>query len=142
MRSLRKYCREYEANELINLLRTVPGIGFVVAVTLYLEIIDICRFKDLDHIASFVGFVPSVDSSGDVEKVLGLTKRRCRYLRSLLVEAARIAVRKDPAMTFAFNKLTKRMSSQRAIIHNAKKLLNRIRYVWKNMQPYVPAVIV
>ena len=123
------------------LLRTIPGIAFITAITLYTEIIDINRFKNLDHLASFVGLVPSVDSSDNKEKQKGLSNRRCRYLRSILIEAAWISVRKDPAMTLAYSQLIKRMCKQKAIVHIAKKLLNRIRYVWKNNTPYVIAVI-
>ena len=38
-------------------------------------------------------------------------------------------------------RLTKNMPPTRAIIHIARKLLNRIRYVLKNQKEYVPAVI-
>ena len=45
-------------------------------------------------------------------------------------------MRKDPALTLAFAELTKRMKKQDAIIRMAKKLVNRIRYVWKNQTVY------
>ena len=102
---------------------------------------DINRFPHLDHLASMVGLIPSVDSSGDKETIKGITNRHNKHLRYMLVEVAWIAVREDPALTHAFNKLCKRMSRQKAIIKIAKKLLNRIRYVWKNNTNYVPAVI-
>ena len=35
----------------------------------------------------------------------------------------------------------KNRSKQRAIIRIAKKLVNRMRHVWKNQQEYVKAVI-
>ena len=41
----------------------------------------------------------------------------------------------------AFQKLVKRMESQKAIIRIAKKLVNRIRYVLKNKNAYVQAVV-
>ena len=108
---------------------------------MYCELIDINRFYNLDHLASYVGLVPSVAASGDQEYDHGLTFRYNQHLRYLLVEAAWIAVRKDPVLTYKFSQLTRRMTKQNAIIRIAKKLLSRVRYVWKNQKRYVPGVI-
>jgi hypothetical protein len=40
----------------------------------------------------------------------------------------------------SFLALSHRMPKPQAIVHIARKLLNRIRYVLKNDQPYVKAV--
>jgi len=40
-----------------------------------------------------------------------------------------------------YNELLKRMDSQKAIIKITKKILNRIRYVWKNNKEYQIAVV-
>lgn len=140
-RKLRHYCKEHNFMELIDCIRSVVGIGFVTGVTLFTELIDINRFRTLDHLACFVGLVPSVYSSDEKSLEYGLTPRRNRYLRYLIIEAAWVAVRKDPALLAAFNELTKRMKKQDAIIRIARKLLNRVRYVWKNEQKYVTAVV-
>lgn len=140
-RKLRQYCKEHSFMETIECIRSVVGIGFVIAVTLFTELIDMKRFPTLDHLACFVGLVPSSHSSGEKTSNTGLSKRRNRYLRYLLIEAAWVAVRKDPALLAAFNELTKRMKKQEAIIRIARKLLNRVRYVWKNQQKYVMAVV-
>jgi transposase len=141
VRSLRSYCTEFGIKELIGNLRSIPGIGFITAITFYTELMDIYRFRTLDHMSSFVGLVPSVHSSGDHEWQGTLTNRKNSYLRHMLVEAGWIAIRKDAALLLAFNNLTKRMSKQKAIIRIARKLLNRIRYVWLNQQSYVYAVV-
>lgn len=41
----------------------------------------------------------------------------------------------------SFQKLTKRMPKNQAIIRIARKLLNRIRYVLKNQELYEPGVV-
>ena len=105
------------------------------------EIIDINRFKSLDHLASYVGLVPGEDSSGETERVTSISPRRNSHLRVLLIECSWVAVRKDPALLMAFSKLTKRMPENRAIIRIARKLLNRIRYVLKNQEPYEIAIV-
>jgi len=140
VRMLRKYCKELGLNQLLLNLRTVPGVGFVTAITLITEIMDMARFCKFDHLASFFGLTPSVASSDDNEVNYGLTNRRNRYLRHVIIEAAWVAIRKDPALLCAFNELSGRMKKQDAIIRIAKKLLNRIRYVWNNQQEYVTCV--
>jgi hypothetical protein len=52
-----------------------------------------------------------------------------------------VAVRKDPALLMSFNELSKKMPKNNAIIRIARKMLNQIRYVLKNQQEYVSAVV-
>ncbi len=141
LKLLKKYTQEYEAEQTIKNLCSIPGISFITAVTFFTEIININRFKRLDELSSYVGLVPAVRSSGERERILGISNRHNRFLRNLLIEAAWVAVRKDPALTMCYGELIKRMKKQKAIIKIAKKLLNRIRYVWKNNQSYEIAVV-
>lgn len=138
LKEMRKIAKE---NEIIRLIRTIPGIGTITSFTLYAELISMDRFKSLNEVAAIVGLVPSTSNSDTKIVIKGLSKRHNRYLRYALIEAAWVAVRVDPVFTCCFNKLCKRMTKQRAIIRMAKKLLNRIRSVWKNKQPYVPGTI-
>ena len=139
---LRVYSKESPIKEIVHdYLMSIPGIGFITAIIFYSEIIDMKRFHKFDHLASFVGLVPDVDASGDRETIKGLTFRRNRYLRHMIVEAAWIAIGKDPALTLQFQELTKRMTKQKAIVRIAKKLLSRMRYVWMNEIPYVLSVV-
>ena len=137
-RSLRRYVMnpDSKSGNIVRSLISIPGIGFVTAVTLYTEIIDINRFANLDRLSSFVGLSPSCSSSGDRDTVTGLTTRRNRFLRHLIIEAAWIATRRDPVLLKSFTELIKRMKKSNAIIRIARKLLNRIRFVWKNETTY------
>jgi transposase len=126
---------------IIQYLLSIPGIGFLTAITLYTEIMDIKRFSNFDQLASFVGLTPLCRSSGEKNTDTGITTRRNGYLRHLLIEAAWIAACKDPAMLKSFTELTKRMKRSNAIIRISKKLLNRIRYVWINEKRYEHFVI-
>jgi len=141
LRSLKKYLQQYDKYYIIKLLETVPGVGFIIATTFYSEIMDIKRFSNNEKFASYIGIVPATSSSGEKESVLGLTFQFNRYLRSLLIEASWVAIRKDPALTLAYNKYLTKLSSQKAIVRIAKKLLNRIYYVLKNEKEYVCSVI-
>jgi transposase len=105
------------------------------------EIIDINRFKNLDHLASYVGLIPGEDSSGEQERNTGISHRRNAHLRCMLIECSWVAVREDPALLMAFGKLSKRMVKNRAIVRIARKLLNHIRYVLKHQEPYRTSVV-
>ena len=122
-------------------LLTVPGIGFITAMTLLTEIIDMNRFKTLEKLAAYVGLIPSIQSSDEKEKNHGISDRRNKYLRTMLIEAAWKSVKKDPALTMKFANLCQRMNNNKAIVRIAKILLKRIRFVWKNQKPYVNAVV-
>jgi transposase len=123
------------------LLTQIPGISQMAAVTFLTEIISLDRFKNLDRLASFVGLVPGEHSTGETERDTGLTPRRNTALRYMLIECAWIAQREDPALLQAFTEYAKRMPKNVAIVHIARKLLSRMRFVLKHQQPYVSGVI-
>ena len=122
-------------------LLSIPGIGPITAITLLTEIMDINRFKHVDHLVSYIGLAPSVRSSDEKQVQHGITRRRNKHLRSMLIEAAWIAAANDPVLTMKFGQLCRRMKKNQAIIHIAKMLVSRIRYVWKNQKPYVKGVL-
>lgn len=138
---LRRIRAEAKSLPDLSLIRTVPGIGLITGFTLYTELIDIERFATLDQLASMVGLVPSTASSNKKVSVRGVTQRQNVFLRSLLIEASWVAVRKDPALTKSYSDLCQRMPKTKAIVHVAKKLLNRVRCVWKRREPYALGVV-
>lgn len=140
-RHIRVLSRNEEYRTNVQLLKTVPGISTLTAMTILTELCSIERFKSIDKLASYIGLIPDTDSSGDKNTKKGMTNRNNRFLRFLIIENAWIAVRQDPALLMAFERLTKSMSKTRAIIHIARKLLSRVRYVLKNQKEYVPAVV-
>lgn len=140
-KNIRALARTDEYRENVRLLRTVPGISILTAMTILTELYNINRFKSLDKLASYFGLIPDTDSSGEKDKTMGITKRRNPELRGMIIESAWVAARKDPAMMMAFNQLIKRMKGTNAIVRIARKLVNRIRYVLKNQMEYVPAVV-
>jgi len=123
------------------LLMGIPGIGTTTAITMLVEIGNIKRFSSFSEFNSFVGFYPSEYSSGEHERKGSIMPRHHRELRSLIVEAAWISVRLDPALTLAFGELKKRMTPKRAVISIARKLLNRIWHVWNKQEVYEKGLV-
>jgi transposase len=133
---IRKMMREQRYKTNYYLLRSIPGIGPLTAASVLVEIGDVRRFNTFSHLNSFIGLLPMEHSSGQSENKMSLTVRKHRQLRSDLVESAWTAKRTDPAMALYFDQQIKRKDSKVVIIKIARKLLNRVRYVLLNQQPY------
>jgi len=140
-RAIRTLANSEEYRQNVRVLTSVPGISTLTAMTLLTELYEISRFKNLDKLCSYVGLIPDTDSSGETDRDTGITKRRNAQLRRILIESSWVAIRKDPALLMSFNTLCKKMSKNNAIVRIARKVLNRIRYVLKTQQEYVPAVV-
>ncbi|OGU29296.1 MAG: hypothetical protein A2057_09235 [Ignavibacteria bacterium GWA2_35_9] len=141
LRQLRQQAKQKHIAPVINALLSVPGVGFITAMSLYTEIVDMKRFSNQQQLAAFVGLVPSTRSSDETIYNNGISFRRNKFLRPIMVEAAWTAVKQDPAMTLKYRELTKRMKPQNAIIRIARKLLQRIRHVWLNQEDYVYSLV-
>ncbi len=140
-RQIRELSRSERYREDVINLRSIPGISTLTAMIILTELIDITRFKKADNLQSYIGIVPGEHSTGEDEVTTGITSRRNNTLRWVLVESAWTAVRKDPALAMAFNKLSSRMPKNKAIIRITRKLLNRIRYVLKNKKGYQTGIV-
>jgi transposase len=106
---LAQYCRGEPSYQL---LRTVNGIGEVLATVILLETGSIERFADAGNYASYCRCVGSRYLSNGKVKGQGNTKNGNRYLAWAFVEAANFAVRAcEPARRFYQKKKAKRNST-------------------------------
>jgi transposase len=138
-RQIRIRIREYD-NELYSLLKTISGIGPLTSSALITELGDINRFPHKNQLSSFVGLIPRVKQSGESYYSGGITFRCNEYLRTLLIESSWQAIRQDPALMQYYHEHLINNKGQKVIIKVAHKLLNRVRYVMKNRQPYITGV--
>ena len=143
-REIRKLAKQEPFRHRVELLTSIPGIGILTAMIILTELGDIMsRFRDLNTLASFIGFVPGERSSGEEDDIshTKITPRSHHYLRAMLIESAWTAVRREPALAMCYQNYIKRMNTKKAIVRIAKKLLSRIRFVLKNDKPYIIAVV-
>ena len=73
---------------LVARLRCLRGIDTLTAVGLVAEIGDVTAFKHPKQLASYLGLVPSEQSSGERRRQGSITKAGSSHARRLLVEAA------------------------------------------------------
>jgi transposase len=72
----------------IERLRTLPGVGFILAVVIALEVGDVTRFPDAERLASYAGTTPRVRASGGKTRYGALRPDVNQYLKWAFVEAA------------------------------------------------------
>lgn len=135
-RELRKLLKLAVYRDNAQLLLAIPGIGPLTCLQLLCEIEDIDRFANFRQLNSFIGFKPMEHSSGEKEHKGRISLRRHNSLRSDLIECAWSSVQHDPALNQAYQQLCQRMSSKRAMVKIARKLLSRIWHVLKTGEPY------
>ena len=124
--------------EEIKLLKSIPGVSTFSALVILAEIGNVNRFPDEKKIFSYAGLVPSVHKSGDKVYYGHITKQGSKYLRWILVECARIHVRKcDSKITEFYRKLKRKGKHENvAIIGAARKLLQTIYYMLKKGESF------
>jgi transposase len=119
-----------------NNLRRIPGIGKIVAAAILLELYNFERFKSFAQFACYMGIIPTEYSSGDKQRHGRMTKRGKTKLKSLIIEAAWISVRKDEDINKYYKELSARIKPQKAIIRCARKLLSKIFHIIKTKEDY------
>lgn len=119
------------------LLRTVPGVGAVTAVSILLECGDLSDFTSAEKFCAFVGLVPDMDRSDSHDGYRGITRRRHGTLRYMLTECAWRAVREDHHLSGLYAAYSRRMPAVKAIVKIAYKLAKIIKFVLKNKTAYV-----
>lgn len=73
-------------------LVTIPGIGVLNATALIAAVGDARSFARARDLAAWLGLVPRQATTGGRPRLLGITKRGNKYLRTLLIHAARAAL--------------------------------------------------
>jgi transposase len=84
--------RVFSANERCQLIAAIEGIGPLTATAIVAAVADARVFRNGRQLAAWLGLVPRQHSSGDKQRLLGITKRGDPYLRTLLIHGARSVV--------------------------------------------------
>jgi transposase len=105
------------------LLRTMPGIGPITALTILAELGDVGRFKSRAAVSNYAGLVPVVRDSNGKHFGGGITHRGPAALRAALVEAAWMGVGRVPQYAAVFDRIGKRKGKQVAIVAVARRML-------------------
>jgi transposase len=122
------------------LLMTQPGVGPNTALAFALTIGDARRFQRGKQVASYLGLIPREESSGGRQKLGAITKQGNRLVRSLLVEAAQIAVRYDAEFRREYLHRCHQKPKAVAKVAAARKLAVRLYWMLRTQKPYPDVV--
>src|SRR5882672_7766698 len=117
-------------------LRTHPGVGALTALAFVLIIGRAERFECGKQAASYLGLVPLEESSGERRRLGHITKQGNSLLRFLLVEAAQVTVRSDPAWRSKYFHLAMRRGRKIAKVAMARRLAVRLYWMWRKGWDY------
>jgi len=121
------------------LLRTVPGIAWVLGYTIAAEIGDIGRFSSAKKLTGYTGLCPIVRQSGGRDDRGPLAKNGPKYLRWALIEAATHAAR-HPMYKDRYERNKKRLGRQRgskvARVDIARELATAIWHMLSKNEPF------
>jgi transposase len=117
-------------------LKTVPGIGQILALTMMLETGDIRRFPSVGNFASYCRCVGSQKISNGKRKGSGNTKNGNKYLAWAFVEAANFAIRFNPRIKKFYQRKKAKSHGVLAIKAVAHKLCRACYYIIKDRVPF------
>jgi transposase len=119
-------------------LKSVPGIGQVLALTIALETGSIERFAEVGHFASYSRCVDSRRLSNGKKKGEGNAKCGNKYLAWAFVEAANFAVRYSAQAKRFYQRKKAKTNNVVAIKAVAHKLARACYYVMRDRVPFDP----
>ena len=117
-------------------LKTVPGIGEILALTIMLETGDIRRFASVGNFASYCRCVGSQKISNGKKKGKGNTKNGNKYLAWAFVEAAHFAIRFNSKIKSFDQRKKAKTKGVVAIKAVAHKLCRACYYIMRDRVPF------
>lgn len=127
-----------ELKEPYSHLKTIPGVGKILALTIMLETGSVERFNKVGNYASYCRKVSSKWTSNEKSKCKGNKKNGNRYLAWAFSEAAEIARRHDENVRRFYNR--KLQKSNFMVAHSAlsHKLARAAYYIMKDGIQFMP----
>ena len=121
------------ADPVVTRLRSVPGIGPIVATTFRAFIDRPERFAHGGQVSASLGLVPREDSSAERRHRGHITKAGPREVRSLLIQAAWVCWRSSPSVTLRawVDRLAARRGKRIAVVALARRLSRILFAIWR-----------
>jgi transposase len=141
---LRGKAREIDA---IARLKTIPGVGDLVATTIYAWVGEIARFPDTKSLGAYAGLVPAVWQSAASHTTGQITKQGSKALRSALGQSAHLLMNRGrsaeaaPLRAIGARIQTARKRRKIAAVALARHLLRVAFYILRDGPTYSPELL-
>ncbi len=120
-------------------LRTLPGIGEILAPVIWSELGTLERFRSADAWVNYTGLVPSLYESGEVSIRGGITHQGSAWLRWALVQAANGVIQGVNPLARRYRRLRRRKPANVAKTAIARALARCVYGVLKSGGNYQEA---
>lgn len=122
------------ADPVVQRLRTVPGVGPVVALTFRACVDRVDRFAHAGQVSAAIGLVPREASSAERRQRGHISKAGPRELRSLLVQAAWVCWRHPGSLTLHawVERLAQKRGRRIAVVALARRLSRILFAIWRD----------
>jgi transposase len=118
------------------LIKTIPGIGQILATTIMLEAGPVTRFADVGNFSSYCRCVDSLRESNGKKKGSGNTKNGNKYLAWAFMEAANFALRFCPEAKCFYERKKSRTNRIVALKSVAHKLARACYHILREQRPF------
>ena len=113
-------------------LRTIPGVGLLVAMTFLTEMGDLTRFRNRRQIAAYIGLCPASYESGEKNDRKGrITRQGPARLRKILCQAAWVSIGRCEQATAAYHRIrqNQKKRTKKALVALMRKLSIKMWHV-------------
>jgi transposase len=125
-----------EQNQLVRLLKTIPGVGQLTATIIVAEIGDIARFNSPKSLCNWAGLTPKVRKSDKSVRHGRISKQGSAHLRAAMTRAATVASYKSKRWYRVHESLVPRCGKTAAKVAIARRLLTVVYFMLKRNEPY------
>jgi len=127
-----------KADQRVELLQTIPGVGPRLAEALVALIDDPRRFKKGKEVGAYLGMVPKQLDSGESVRQGRITRHGSRLVRALLVEVSWIGLRYNPwaRQVYERTRAGKKERKKIAVVAVGRRLLIRSWAMLRDEQPW------
>lgn len=135
-----------EKEPMVKFLMTAPGVGLLVAAMFVSVVDDAARFKSAHHLQSYLGLVPSENSSGGQRRLGSISKHGNAYMRVMLTQAAwaiafhNATPETEPLHIWA-RAIAERRGRRVAITALARRLAGVLWAMWRDGTVYDPQAV-
>ena len=125
-----------EQKDAIKLLKTMPGVGKIIATVIIAEIGDIHRFHSPKALCNWAGLTPRIRSSGGFTRHGHISKEGSPFLRGAMTRAATVACKISKRWYLVHETMVKRCGKKGAKVVVARRLLTIVYHMLKRQEPY------
>jgi len=130
---------EQEVIDIIDNLRTIPGVSDKTIFALISECGDLSRFKSNSHFIGYLGLYPTLEQSGNKISYGPIAKRGAKLAKKALYQAAIAAIRHNDELHKLFmDKVSQGRAKKEAVVIVARKLAQIVLAIYKNNVAYNP----